>query len=101
MVAGSSMRDGIDFDLHAIGSYVEDLPELVEAWPSMGDMERADNELWWDEVASRVPFVEERFAASDLTAAQVERYRAIKARLRENLPHLRALRLDPPEVPLD
>ena len=101
MVAGSKMTDRVDLDLHVLGSFIEDLPALVEEWPRMGDMERADNELWWDELSSRARALEESLTSGELTAEQEERYRAIKVRLSENLPHLEALRLDPPKVPLD
>lgn len=95
------MTDRVDISLHAIAAYVEDLPELVEDWPEMGEGEKASLEMEWSELASRTRLMEERLVAGELTAEQEERYRAIKARLRENMPHLEALRLDPPKVPLD
>jgi hypothetical protein len=90
----------IDASLCEIAAEVDFLPELAENWAAEDEVNRVTWLLEWEELMSRLAGLDEAYRAGAMTAAQRERYRTLRATLRQRLPLLERLGLPLPAMPL-
>ena len=100
MATTTELTRYIDSTLWAIGAEADFLPQLAEDW----EEDRVNRATWeneWDVLFMRLSDLDDAYRAGEMTAEQQERYKSLRTKLRELLPHFEQLRLPLPSIPLE
>jgi hypothetical protein len=100
MATTPALSQEVDAALWAIEAEADFLPELAELWDREHPASQATWVSEWDVLLMRLAGLDEAYRAGAMTPAQRERYRALRATLRERLPLLERLGLPLPAMPL-
>ncbi len=99
-MATTGAVDATEISLRALAAELRCLPEMAEAWEQEPEDRRLTYSLEWDEPLGRLEQLDRAYRSGALPTEQAARYRDLLRALREALPLIQKLALEPPRVSL-